>query len=344
MSILDNNVGLLVSRLAVMKPAVVKEDHVKGLLKLEALYTDPDYVIEDKVDGCHYLMVGCRFFSTENVEKTDNYPHLRDFFVKLSMANIILDGEINYPGKTSQYCTRVTGADPSTAVAFQQKNGLIHYTIWDIVRTPKGTWLHDSPLKARRKVLEYWYENYVKGTPMEEYIHLTRQEYDNKLAFKQEIIDNGGEGAVLKHINSMYIFGKKPAWQWVKVKIRDTGDLFITGYDAPKIAYDGGNFEGWPYWREVKGETIPVSKYYYFDWIGSLILSGYVNGKSTIICRCSGLTEELRKDISDNKEAYLDKVVKISYMEKTEAGIPRHPRFEEFHESKIPEECEWELT
>lgn len=340
----DEAVARLVSKLAVMKPSTVKSDNMKSVLKLEALYDSPDYIVEDKIDGCHYMQVGCRFFSTDHVEKTDNYPHLRDFFIKLGMPNLILDGEINYPGKTSQYCTKVTGADPSTAEKFQQQNGWIHYTVWDMLRTPKGTWLINEPLYKRRKVLEYWYNTFVVGSPMEPYIHLTSWVAENKRQFKDNIIASGGEGVVLKKINSLYVMGKKPAWMWVKYKQQDTADLFITGFEPAKVDYSGRDFDSWPYWMEIGGESKPVSKYHYFGWIGAIELSAYVNNKPTKICTCSGISEALRKSISENPDSFIGKVVKISYMEKTEAGYPRHPRFEDFHESKTKEECEWEFN
>jgi len=331
----------LVSKLAVMKPFSVKEDNTKQKIKLNEFFASNEYIAEDKIDGCHYLMVACRFFSTEHVEKTNNFPHLRDFFIKLAMPNLILDGEINYPGKTSQYCTRVTGADASTAVSFQNTNGPINYTIWDILRTPKGTWLVNEPLYKRRQILEYWYEHYVKGTVLESYIKLTKWVESDKMSFKEEIINGGGEGIILKKKNSLYVMGKKPAWMWIKIKIHDTADLFITGFEKPKVEYTGKDYDGWSYWMDINGITTPVTKYHYLNWIGAIELSAYVNNQIHKVCTCSGITEEVRKNISENPEAFLNKVVKISYMEKTEAGIPRHPRFEEFHESKTAQECTW---
>lgn len=341
MEIANDAIASLVSKLAVMKPSSVKDDNVKNVAKLEALLDSNDYVAEDKIDGCHYLMVGCRFFSTELNEKTNNYPHLRDFFIQLGMPNLILDGEVNYPGKTSQYCTRVTGADPSTAEAFQNKNGPIHYSVWDMLRTPKGTWLINEPLEKRRQLLEYFYEKYIAGTGLEQYIHLTKWVTHDKRRFRDEIWDEGGEGIILKKKNSLYVMGKKPAWMWVKIKAKDETDLFISGYEPAKIEYGGQEFDNWPYWLEIGGSMKPVTKYHYLGWIGAIELSAYVNGVPTRVCTCSGIDEALRKEITENKEAFLNRVVKITYMEKTEAGIPRHPRFEMFHESKQAKECVW---
>lgn len=339
----DFAIESLVSSLAVMKPATIKDDNIKQVAKLELILDSKDYVAEDKIDGCHYIMAADRFFSTELVEKTHNYPHFQKFFRDLGMPNLILDGEINYPGKTSQYCTRVTGADPSTAVRFQQTNGFIHYTVWDILRTPKGTWLINEPLYKRRKILEYFYDNFIKGTPMQEYIRLTQWVEDDKRRFRDSIWEDGGEGIILKKKDSIYVMGKKPAWQWVKIKGKDTADLFISGFEPATRLYTGKDFDNWPYWETENGVTVPVTKYHHLGWIGAMELSAYVDGKPVKVCTCSGISEALRKELTEGKDNFIGRVVKISYMERTEAGYPRHPRFEEFHESKTASECTWEF-
>lgn len=330
-------------QIQVMKPAHIDEDNGNHLKRMEQILIASDYAAEEKIDGCHYLCYGGRFMSTDNVEKTANYPHLWEFFAKLYLPNLILDGEINYPGKTSQFCTRVTGANPGAAKAFQSSYGLIHYTIWDILRTPKGTWLINIPYKQRREILEQFYDRFIRGTSMEKYIHLTDMRTTDKKAFFEDIIASGREGVVLKKLDSLYVMGKKPMWQWMKLKQKDTADLIITGYKEPTVEYNGKNIETWPYWKDVRNEMRPVTKDYYNGWIGALELGAYVNGELVFICTCSGLDEELKATISSNRNMFLGKVVKISYMEKTEAGYPRHPRFEMFHESKMPEECTWIL-
>jgi len=329
-----------------MKPNKIKEDNIRHMAKLNQILKSPEYAAEEKIDGCHYIQVAGYFFSSDHVEKTDNFPHLRDFFRKLNMPNLILDGEINYIGKTSQFCTRVTGADPSTAVKFQEEYGFIHYTIFDILRTPKGTWTLNQPYEVRRKILEYFYDNYVRNTPAEEFIHLTKMTVENKELFKDQILASGGEGIILKKLDSTYIMGKRPMWVWMKIKQKDEADLIITGFQPPTKEYTGSDFDNWPYWMEdpETGLVIPVSKYYYFGWIGAVELSAYVDGKLQKICTASGMDEELRKDMSEFPHKYLNKVARIGYMELTEAGYPRHPKFLGLHPDKQPQECTWQFN
>ena len=341
---MDNEFLNFVGKIGAMKPATIDDENDKQVDRLHKLLLSDDYDAEEKIDGCHYLTFGCRLFSTEGCEKTDNYPHLRDFFIHLQMPNLILDGEINFPGKTSQYVTRVTGAGTDVACAFQEDNGYVHYTMWDILRTPKGTWLLDKTYRERRVILEQFYARFIKGSSLEQYIHLTERRTSNKKQFFEDIIASGREGVVLKKIDSYYIMGKKPMWQWMKLKQKDEADFFISGYEPPKVEYGGNNMADWPYWKEINGILTPVTKFYYMDWVGALQLSAYVDGEPTVVCTCSGLTEELRSTISQNKSTFLNKVAKVTFMEKTEAGYPRHPRFTQFHESKLPNQCTWELV
>jgi ATP-dependent DNA ligase len=120
--------------------------------------------------------------------------------------------------------------------------------------------------------------------------------------------------------------------------------MIITGFDNPSRDYTGQDFDGWPFWKNINGVDLPVTKYFYYNWIGAIQLSAYVDGKLTQICTSSGIDESLRKDMSENPEKYLNHVAKIGFMEKTEAGIPRHPKFIELHPDKAPGECTYSFA
>lgn len=166
---------------------------------------------------------------------------------------------------------------------------------------------------------------------------------ENKRQFKDKILADGREGTVLKKLDSLYLMGKKPMWLWMKIKQKDEADLVITGFDPPTKEYSGTDYESWPFWKDDNGVMVPVSKFYYNGWIGAIQLSAYVNGVLTKICTCSGFDEATRKDMTDNPNNYLNKVVKVTFMERTEAGYPRHPNFEEMHPDKMPDECIWDF-
>lgn len=335
------------TKVDIMKPSVVKEDDsINKKAKLELCLTGKDYDSEEKYDGCRYKTAHGYFFSSDNVEKTNNFPHLRDFFRSLNMPNLILDGEIYYPGKTSQYCTQVTGSSSGNAVAVQNKIGMIHYVIYDIIRTPNGTIMTQQPYSFRRNILEQFYGTFIKGTSMEAYIHLSRKPAKGQTnkEFLDEILSADGEGIVLKKKDSLYVMGKKPMWQWIKIKQKDTTDFIITGFEQPTVIYTGEGVENWPYWKNINGVFQPVTKNYYNGWVNSIEFSAYVDGVLTKICTASGLKEEVKIDIKENPDKYLNHVARVGFMEKTEAGYPRHPKFVSLHETKQPQECTWTLN
>ncbi|MNC59183.1 hypothetical protein D3C75_1089750 [compost metagenome] len=135
--------------------------------------------------------------------------------------------------------------------------------------------------------------------------------------------------------------GKKPMWQWMKVKQEDSVDLVIIGFDKPTAEYTGDNPDSWPYWKEVNGVNMPVTLNYYNDWIGSVVFGAYVNGVMTRICTASGMAQDIRQQMSEQPDLFLNKVARVDYMELTEAGYPRHPSYKGLHEDKQPNECTW---
>jgi ATP-dependent DNA ligase len=332
------------SRVGIMKPNSAKKDDLKAQAKLDKLLDDPNYALEEKIDGCHYKMFGHRFFSKDNVEKTNNFPHLRDFFESLKMSNIILDGELHVPGKTSQYATHITGPLPENAIKFQEQNGYIHFTIFDLLRTPKANWTIRNTYKERRRVLEYFYNTFIKGKEIEKYVHLVPMKIDGKREYLESLLNAGLEGGVLKKLDGQYMMGKKPMWNWMKVKQEDDADLFIMGFEPAKVDYKGTELETWPYWMDFGGVQKPVTKFHYHGWIGAMILGAYVNGEPMRICTASGFPESLREQMTKHPDNYIGKVVRMSYMERTSDGFPRHPGFKNFHEDKQAHECEWDFS
>lgn len=339
--------------LKVMKPNKFDLDNPKHKQRLEEMLDDTfEWGAEEKIDGCHYTSINGRFFSTRissgkeiPVEKTANFPHITNIINALNMPNLILDGEITIPGKTSQYVTRVTGASPDTAVAFQRDNDdWVQYKIFDILRMPNGQWLNNIPYYRRRKLLEQLLNEYLRS----DYITMTTMKVEGKREFLNHIYDYGGEGIVLKKLNGLYVFDKTPMWNQMKVKKEDEADVVVMDFLPPNEHYTGKKFETHPYWMNAAGEKTsspvddsfyPVTKYYYYGWIGSVVIGQYKDGILVKRGSSSGMDEETRKDMTFNPEKYIGRVAKIKYMEKTEDDNYRHPKWIGIHADKNPKEC-----
>ena len=99
--------------------------------------------------------------------------------------------------------------------------------------------LHE--LRERKKYLKLLMKYLVEaGVPIEEPLTLT--EGCDKLEFYNRILSSGGEGVVVKDLNSKYDISGKRAGEWVKIKrsvsqamsaegLGDTIDAFVIGFE-----------------------------------------------------------------------------------------------------------------
>lgn len=327
--------------LEVMKPSKINKNDASHNEKLEMLYRSPDYVAEEKIDGCHYTCINGRFFSIQKskktgfpTEKTDNFPHLVEGFLKANLGEAILDGEIYYPDTDSYGATKVTNCSSDTAVSRQEKElGWVKYKVFDILRDTDGTWMLNLPWYKRRERLEQLVPQIQKVSEHYELVHVTRS---RKKRYVEKLWEQGKEGIVLKNTESVYLPGKRPMWVWVKVKIEETDDVIIIGFDEPQKEYTGDNLDNWPYWKDNQ----PVTENYYKGLIGSIRIGKYdAKGNIIDLGSCTGMSKQIRKEFSENKDKYKGKVIEIKAMEKTEQGYYRSPNFVRLHPDKNSEEC-----
>lgn len=354
------------SNLPVIYPMGAKENEKK----LEKLWDDPDWVAEFKYDGSRYTMnitpEGSRFLSRKRskktglpVEKTDNLPHLNEIS---DNRLTILDGEvIDGEDSTSSRVTSIMGSLPKRARELQEERGWLTYVVFDILYY-EGESVMDRPWHERRALLEKYYGKKFLAEP---YVKLSTVYYEAgkyRKAVYEQIIANGREGIILKNVNALYYPDKKPANVWVKVKRTITVDAVIMGFKPPVKEYAGVKLLNWPLWevngqkhciipttertleRIQKANYIPVSRYFFNDWIGSIIFGQYdTEGNLVEIGATSDMKDEIREVISENPDQYIGRVIEIEAMERIEkTNALRHPRFLQFRDDKNPEECKIE--
>lgn len=323
----------------IMKPCKVSDSNPNHIAKLNKCIDSIEYIVEEKIDGCHYNCIGNRFFSTHlsektgyPVEKTENFPHLTEIFQKLNLP-IVLDGEINYMGKRSQDVTPVTGASPDKAVAYQEQNGYVQYTIYDVLKDSNGNDLCNKPWRVRREILEGIGAQLTKLT---KFITVNPVIWTDKGEFIKRTLQEGKEGGVLKHVNGLYYPGKRPMWNQIKVKQGAEDDVVIMDFEPPEQYYTGKDVVNWPHWED--GE--PVTKLYANGWVGAMIIGKYnTEGQLVRVGTVSGMTDSERALISQKPSDYIGKVAHIKFMEKTNDGNYRHASFVQLHQDKNAFEC-----
>lgn len=294
-----------------------------------------EWIAEAKLDGSRYLWhiendrnyLTSRRISVKTgqyVEKSDCIPHLRDLKLKNFKSTIILDGEIMVPNsweKISSSVTSIVGSLPERAIELQEEHGYLEYHIFDILFY-EGEDCREYSLSKRQNFFKaVYYESYLFNN---QYIKLIESTMKDKKLYYEKIVKDGGEGVVLKNLNSIY--GK----DWIKVKKEETWDVVIIGYKDAK-----------EYTEKVSGEK-SISKFYERGWIGAIEFGQYKDGNLNSYGYCSGMTEDVRAEISNNKEKYIGQTIEMKAQQRLKSGHFRHPVFVRFRQDKSPEECIYE--
>ena len=209
----------------------LKPDEARGKLK-EEYWDSPEWIAEEKYDGVRYLMhIGerNRFTSRRKsvhdglyVEKTLNFPHLSTLKFPKEFHDSVIDGEI-IKGRDVYDVMRITGANPAQAILLQELEGYVSYVAWDILFF-KGEDVRNKPLYIRKDLLCH-----ILNEVESEHIDVSPICIEDKKNFFFKILSRGGEGVILKNMDSIY--GKK---SWVKVKKVQTYDVIVVGFEEPK--------------------------------------------------------------------------------------------------------------
>jgi ATP-dependent DNA ligase len=95
-----------------------------------------------------------------------------------------------------------------------------------------------------------------------------------------------------------------------------TYDVVIMGYEEGKGKYQG--------------------------LIGSIVFGLYKDGTLIECGKCSGMTDDVRKDFTMKQQKYIGRVIEIGAMERTKEGNFRHPAFKSLRDDKKASDCTWE--
>lgn len=277
----------------------------------EKAWDDRNWWAERKYDGSRYLIRieadgEVRVVSRQEskvtglpVDKTENVPHLVAWVRRMGFPeNTILDGEIiTHENCNSNEVTSIMGSSPEEAIRKQEERGYVKYVVFDMLYYD-GRNLLDQPYRYRRQALEILF----RGLTDDEYVFLTEVANYRKKDFYNEIVDKGGEGVILKHVESTYVPGEKPVGMWLKVKKYDTYDVVVIGFTEPTRRYTGDHEDTWPYWELENGHkfaasgkaeahncaavadmpVVPVTKDYFMGWIGAVRFAQWVPDNSPL--------------------------------------------------------------
>ena len=304
------------------------------------------YVLEKTDSGYVYLFSRTKSKKTgELVEKSDNFPHIKEWAKMFVPKGTILVGEIYVKGGHSNDVTKLSGCTPTNAVnrQFNSDNfgGPVHYYVFDILRC-RGEDIQEKGTLDRL-------ENYLYGEGLgytfenQKYVERAETFYDNFEEHLKKIFSEGGEGMVFKNKSCPYRAGKRStSSQMFKWKEHlDSIDLICIGLEDPEYYYTGKEADTWQY-KDADGNNITKPAYY--GWKNSMSLGCYKDDKIVYVGKvASGLTDAMRQDMAEHPENYLNKVIQVSCMSvDSKEGTLRHPVFEQLRLDKNIEDCLWE--
>jgi ATP-dependent DNA ligase len=201
----------------------------------------------------------------------------------------------------------------------------------------------------------------------------------SKRGYYEYIVWSGGEGVMLKPKDGRYYH--KRGREYLKIKKFLTREMILVGFTEPTKEYNG-KFpkDKWQYWLTPHDEKyftenesakelekkgyIPITRFYYEDYIGNLQLGviitekeldklpknkikydtfDYKGTKYLIVCECAGISDEEREWFTEHGDELLfNTVVEVKANEIfRDTGKLRHPRYLRIRTDKLPNECSW---
>ena len=320
-----------------------------------------EYIGARKMDGAFYkftkdedgnmeLLGRAKSVSGDYLNKIEWVPQLQPIFDKLPNGTCLL-GEIYFPNREgSNYVTTIMGCLKTRAISRQESGDKLHYYVFDVLAW-NGKSLINSNIEERIDFLEVGRLGY-KSDFIEWASYDEGEELWNSL---QVILSMGGEGIVITKKGTCYQPGKRPARQTFKVKkeLQETIDVVILGANPPTRLYNGKDIMTWRLWEDIRtGEKLegalykrysdgdpiePVTKTYWNDWAGSLVIGVKKDDKVVTLGSLSGLTEEVLANAAD----YIGKIAEITGMQIMQTGGIRHPRFVRWRPDLTVQDTDW---
>lgn len=247
-------------------------------------FTSEEWILEEKFDG-HRIIVVVRdgavsAWSRPGAEKAAQLrPLPAHLIADLSqLPSGQYDGELYIPGGTS-----------SDVVRLDRKGELV-YAMFDAIEV-LGRDLTDLPLRDRRLALVAAWQHITapRGTIVAEWNRVSA-------ATIRSIWDRGGEGAILKRVDSTYRSGWRTP-HWVKVKAIGSTTMVIAGTEP--------------------GKNGPHS----------VFVLQHEDGRMTT---AKVQTDELIRRVNADPGAFVGRRVTMSFMGLTKNGLWRHPIFDHF--------------
>lgn len=270
------------------------------------LYEDVKYpcIIQPKLDGIRCLAIDGVAYSRKMKPIPNKY--VQQVFKELNLHG--LDGELMIHGDFNKVQSAIMSEDG------EPEFYLAVYDYWD----------SDLPYSKRcdlftTKVLEINRPLFVKRVISSTVDNAEEAEYQ-----VERFVSQGYEGGILRSLNGKYKQGRSTFKEGYLLKLKTFHDdeATVIGFEEKLTNTNAKEVDerGYSKRSSKKEGLVPANT------LGSLLVM-WNNVEFKI---GSGFTDEQRKDIWDNQDKYLGKLVTFKYQELSSYGVPRFPTWKGF--------------
>ena len=288
---------------------------------------------------------GQKLYDTVDVSKLFNTPDsIIDGELVLKNHDIVKDNSVDIIADTQlNMVSAILSADYNLSKQFQKLNP-IKLIAFDILMYD-GKDLTSLPLRERKKYLQLAFNN------IKDLIDIELVANSNGLStrdFYNQIVSVGGEGLVVKDLDSLYDIRGKRAGEWVKIKRSVTGSLLEQNYGDTFDCFVIGFNEGQ---KGTKNEGLVGSLnfgIYLLDENNKVILDERGIPQIHHICTVGGLPDKLReaitvKDFNGNVQLRPDIYAKVATVDGQDISDKNmrlaHARLIQWRVDKSADQC-----
>jgi hypothetical protein len=275
--------------------------------ELEKMEKSGLYVAEPKEDGIfatvNFKSDGTEFISRNGLEKETSLTHI---VPPKSLWGYSFVGELAYGSQASVIEKEKAGLSNDEhfvrifrLLKYESETRILDYT--------------DMNEVSQRELMEDFWRN-LDGAEKSKYQLLDRWESDFVDHYRS-IVDDDGEGLVLKAKNGVYRIGTR-SLDWIKVKKTLFVDMIVVGVEMSE-----------------------AKSYKYRQFAKAIYVGAYVNGKIKKLSRVGSMPNEWRENFGQNFDQYKGQVVEIHAFEQFKSGALRHPSFVRLRPDKKSTEC-----
>ena len=275
------------------------------------LFDGRTYLASTKLDGVRAISENAIAYSRTG--KIMRNLHIQKLFKELP-SNLILDGEL----LSCEVAIGKTFSDYSKDIMSIKEIPNITYHIFDLV---------NETMTAKQRYNELLKLKLPSWCKIVQQMEIT--DYFSMESLEKDALDNGYEGLILKGSMSLYKFGRGTLKEKCAIKVKrfDDAEATIIGFEEK---YHNTNVK--------EQDELGFSKR--ASCLSGLVPAGTLGSlkvqllNSDIVFRIgSGFNDEQRKEIWNNKDQYLNRIVKFKHFIAGALTLPRFPIFLGFRDS-----------